>query len=129
MEVDTASLHSHETPPKPPDITTNSSFKERLLASENVIQMELGVCSKSKDIATPPTPSPTSPTNSIKAIALSYEETQRLYTPWRFSLIIKLVGKRIAHQYLKSKLEQRTKSPSLIWVPTSTYSNLTMQNI
>lgn len=37
-------------------------------------------------------------------INLSVEDLQRIYQPWKFSLIIKLMGKRIIHQYFKRKI-------------------------
>ncbi|XP_047264712.1 uncharacterized protein LOC124896885 [Capsicum annuum] len=37
-------------------------------------------------------------------ITLSTEDKQRIYWPWRFSVIIKAVGKKFNHQYLKTKL-------------------------
>ena len=50
-------------------------------------------------------------TNGIKTITLSKEDNERLYSPWKYSLIVKLLGKRIADQYLKSKLQQ-------VWKPS-----------
>jgi len=37
-------------------------------------------------------------------IYLSSEEKLRIYQPWAFSIIVKVFGKRISHQYLKKKL-------------------------
>lgn len=42
--------------------------------------------------------------NGIKTILLTKEDNERLYSPWKYSLIIKLFGKRIVHQYLRAKL-------------------------
>lgn len=36
---------------------------------------------------------------------LTHEDKHQIYAPWRHSVIIKAVGKRLSHQYLKSKLE------------------------
>lgn len=45
------------------------------------------------------------------AIPLSVEDMQRIYQPWRFSVIVKLIGRKIPHQYLRSKLTD-------LWKPT-----------
>ncbi|KAG5568819.1 hypothetical protein H5410_064165 [Solanum commersonii] len=37
-------------------------------------------------------------------ICLTDEEKKRIYQPWTYSIIIKIFGKRISHQYLKRKL-------------------------
>ncbi|WMV54545.1 hypothetical protein MTR67_047930 [Solanum verrucosum] len=52
-------------------------------------------------------------TKKIKKIFLSEEENERLYTPGKYSLIIKLLGKRISHQYLKTKIQQLWKPSEL----------------
>lgn len=38
------------------------------------------------------------------SILLTEEEKQRIYQPWRSSVIIKLMGNRVPHIYLKEKL-------------------------
>lgn len=35
---------------------------------------------------------------------LSPEEKMRIYAPWKHSVIIKLLGKKLRHQYFKKKL-------------------------
>ncbi|WMV38169.1 hypothetical protein MTR67_031554 [Solanum verrucosum] len=47
--------------------------------------------------------------NGIRTIKLSKEDKERLYAPWRCSLIIKLMGRRIVHHYLKSKIQDISK--------------------
>lgn len=44
-------------------------------------------------------------------ISLSAEDKTRIYKPWQYSLIIKLIGKKMSHQILKQKL-------TYIWKPT-----------
>lgn len=39
-------------------------------------------------------------------VNLSAEDLQRIYHPWKYSLIIKLMGKRIPHHYLKRKIQE-----------------------
>ncbi|XP_019245220.1 PREDICTED: uncharacterized protein LOC109225082 [Nicotiana attenuata] len=48
-------------------------------------------------------------------ISLSLEDRQRIYEPWKFSIIIKLVGKRMLHHYLKKKIQD-------LWKPTEEFS-------
>lgn len=43
------------------------------------------------------------------SIPLSIEDNKKLYTTWQFSLVIKDVGKRFNHQYLKTKLSDLWK--------------------
>ncbi|XP_019231502.1 PREDICTED: uncharacterized protein LOC109212329 [Nicotiana attenuata] len=51
----------------------------------------------------------------IKQIALTEDCRQRIYEPWKSSIIIKLVGKRMLHQYLKKKIQE-------LWHPTEDLS-------
>ncbi|XP_019227051.1 PREDICTED: uncharacterized protein LOC109208395 [Nicotiana attenuata] len=48
-------------------------------------------------------------------ISLSLEERHRIYEPWKFSIIIKLVGKRMPHHYLKRKIQD-------LWKPMEEFS-------
>lgn len=41
--------------------------------------------------------------SNIKTITLSQDESERVWDPWKNSVIIKLIDKRIAHQYLKAE--------------------------
>ncbi|XP_019257717.1 PREDICTED: uncharacterized protein LOC109235928 [Nicotiana attenuata] len=50
----------------------------------------------------------------IKEITLTDEEKQRIYEPWKFSLIVKLFGKRILHHYLEKKIQE-------LWRPTKNF--------
>ncbi|XP_009787638.2 uncharacterized protein [Nicotiana sylvestris] len=117
-------------PPKPPDIThentmvngveDKASFKEMLLASnpmnftnsltlsENPMEEilpEEGVQEHLIELNT----------RGIKAITLTEEEKQRIYEPWKFSLIVKLFGKRMLHHYLKKNIQE-------LWRPTKFFS-------
>lgn len=38
-------------------------------------------------------------------ITISLEDTNRLYSPWQYSLIVKAFVSKFTHQYLKTKLE------------------------
>lgn len=40
----------------------------------------------------------------IDQIHLTQEDKLRIYSPWKFSIIIKLMGKRMLHQQLKLKI-------------------------
>ncbi|XP_009804250.2 uncharacterized protein [Nicotiana sylvestris] len=48
--------------------------------------------------------------SGVKALQLSNDEKDRLYSTWKYSLIIKLFGKRIMHHYLKVKIQELWKS-------------------
>lgn len=51
----------------------------------------------------------------IKRISLTEEDRQRIYEPWKCSIIIKLVGKCMLHHYLKKKIQE-------LWKPTEEFS-------
>lgn len=51
------------------------------------------------------------PDESADFIPLSADDKARLYSSWKFSIIIKLFGKSIGHQLLKAKLQS-------LWKPT-----------
>ncbi|XP_075110427.1 uncharacterized protein LOC142181308 [Nicotiana tabacum] len=46
---------------------------------------------------------------NMRQIILSEDDKQRIYNPWKYSLIIKLMGKRIVHHYLKRKTQELWK--------------------
>ncbi|KAK4734000.1 hypothetical protein R3W88_008261 [Solanum pinnatisectum] len=58
-------------------------------------------------------------TNGIKTILLSEVDNERLCAPWKHSLIIKLLGKQITHQYLREKIQK-------LWNPTEQFPLIDM---
>lgn len=52
---------------------------------------------------------PTTSTNGIKEIKLIEADQSRVYSPWKYSLIVKLIEERILHQYLKEKIAKLRK--------------------
>lgn len=44
------------------------------------------------------------------SILLSKDEMHRIHEPWRHSIIVKLFGKRVTHQFLRNKLIELWKS-------------------
>lgn len=52
-------------------------------------------------------------THNLTSISLTNEDKDRIYKPWAFSLIIKLNGKKVSHEYLWTKLVN-------LWQPTET---------
>ncbi|XP_009772651.1 uncharacterized protein [Nicotiana sylvestris] len=110
-------------PPKPPDPTIEASaplkekfpsFKETLISPEPInflYDQQISSAPVTNDCYenTSNAPFQDDPPNNDQAIILSSEEMQRLYEPWKYSLIIKLFGKRILHQYLKKKLLEHWK--------------------
>ncbi|XP_075092262.1 uncharacterized protein LOC142172523 [Nicotiana tabacum] len=49
-------------------------------------------------------------TECIKVIALSEDDRQRIYEPWKYAIIVKLVGKRMMHHYLQKKIQDLWRS-------------------
>lgn len=119
-------------PPKPPDIerglpipsinstpinTNTYSFKEKLFFHENVtyslINANTHVFDYSESMMVDYTLNSIS--SKIKSIALTEEDRGRMYTPLKFSLIIKLLGKRVLHQYLKTNVQD-------LWKPNEPFT-------
>lgn len=109
------SKNQNPIPPKPPDLnaidtlmeidSTPSSFKERLMANESFTQpmldqipMDTNTTLENEVIQTTESP------NNTYTVQFSKEDKKIIYHPWRFSLIIKLQGKRILHDVLKKKI-------------------------
>lgn len=113
-----------------------SSFKDKLLASELMVDIVDIIQINLENPSSPPqsnfhqpygpdqanlmledTPSSSvkqqtttiSLAKGIKEITLISENRSRMYTPWKFSMIVKLIGKRIPHQYLKEKITKLWK--------------------
>nr|XP_016504800.1 PREDICTED: uncharacterized protein LOC107822750 [Nicotiana tabacum] len=121
-----------QIPPEPPDISPKTfththtakqpplNFKENLLANEEQIDLEMDPIDdiQMQDSSTATTIQPQeklSPyVGGIKAITLTDQEKEALNYPWKFSLIIKLFGKRIVHYYLKAKIQE-------LWKPTEQF--------
>lgn len=99
-----ATLRRETKPPDLPDGGAIHTFKDILMSNGNELtvtydapkntDMELETSSDSED-----------------AIQLSTEELERLYKPWRLSVIIKVFGKRFPHTYLQNKLID-------LWIPS-----------
>ncbi|XP_019252852.1 PREDICTED: uncharacterized protein LOC109231663 [Nicotiana attenuata] len=103
-----------EPPPKTPDIPSNqssdlSSFKEKLLANDHEKSFSLSstpprllpmaIDSNEADLEKPLTEQ-----ENNHLVQISGEDKQRIYYPWRYSVIIKLQEKKILHQVLKRKI-------------------------
>lgn len=91
-------------PPKPPDGTNcqmtvdtsiKPSYREILRNKPNIFKdyQPSGTLGKQPKIYT---------SADDKAIYLSHKDKQRLYAPWQHSVIIKLMGKKFNHQYLRT---------------------------
>ncbi|XP_019259540.1 PREDICTED: uncharacterized protein LOC109237665 [Nicotiana attenuata] len=83
MEEDTPRLHS---------------YKEMLLDKQDISEADYFV----PEIENPMTQQKGKETTG--PIILSYEDKNRLYEPWCYSIIIKLFGRRMPHYLLRSKL-------------------------
>lgn len=86
-------------PPEPPNLPTANSpnFKEKLCT--NLIRINMDLANNEMecqlDTSNEDTGVEAQLINGITTILLS--KKIQLYAPWRFSLIIKLMGKRIVH--------------------------------
>lgn len=112
----------HTIPPKPPDIDQSMikpSFKDMLTTSNPLLFTTI---KNHQDIYPPMMDSedqvvdqPTLTTSKgIKFITLSDEEKVQIYEPWKNLIIVKLVGKRMLHHYLKKKIQE-------LWKPTEDF--------
>nr|XP_016445593.1 PREDICTED: uncharacterized protein LOC107770776 [Nicotiana tabacum] len=112
----------HTIPPKPPDIDQSmikSSFKDMLTTSnpllftniENHQDIDLLMMDSEDQVVDQ---SILTTSKGIKFITLSDEEKVRIYEPWKNSIIVKLVGKRMLHHYLKRKIQE-------LWKPTEDF--------
>lgn len=83
-----------------------SYFLEKLLTTERIEEpLEDYTIDSQKDLQ---------PSEEQYVIILSPEEKPWIYQSWKLSVIIKLFGKRIAHQYFKQKILQ-------LWKPTEDF--------
>lgn len=103
-----------QLPPKPPNPSPMhlDTFKSKLLASEQVTDLQMEYCVEVNNEAFPEVANNDEigeMANGIKIVFLSKEETERLCSPWRHSLIIKFLGKKTTHQYLRDKLVTQWK--------------------
>lgn len=57
--------------------------------------------------------------NQNSTYVVTPDDKQRIYQPWKYSVIVKLIGRKIPHQYLKNKLNE-------LWKP---FENLILINI
>ncbi|XP_009801431.1 uncharacterized protein [Nicotiana sylvestris] len=133
MEKEETETTTQHIPPKPPDITTiyttsttitpkttngtsaglQTTFKEKLLAPEFMIHINMPEDEQTMEeqqLTEDQIPQTSNDLQEgIRTIHLTEEDKNRMYLPWRYSLIIKLLGKRIQHQYLKKKLQKMWK--------------------
>lgn len=114
--------------PKPPDINSQqalmeaetSSFKDKLMAYEHKdnksilfplphqIPVEINITTDNNEIQSE------IPHSNTYTVPVTTEDKQKIYYPWRFSLIIKVQGKRILHKVLKRKLIE-------LWKPSQSF--------
>lgn len=97
-------------------MNNNPSFKDKLLAdvlindiamqsTENIMEADIPECSNTTGEEA---------TKDKFQVHLSAEDMRRIYQQWRYSVIIKLLDKRILHQYLKKKIQE-------LWRPTENF--------
>ncbi|KAG5571805.1 hypothetical protein H5410_061571 [Solanum commersonii] len=92
-------------PPDPPDSPTvmeedtpqPSSFREILLNKSIIVNHTYQQLATAGDEGVDTSPGP---------IILSIEGKERIYLPWKNSIIVKLFGRKISYNYLKTKLTE-----------------------
>ncbi|XP_019226389.1 PREDICTED: uncharacterized protein LOC109207843 [Nicotiana attenuata] len=117
-----------QIPPEPLDIpsthtqdnTSPLNYKEKLLANAEQINLDIDPMDdvqlqvSSVETVTQSQEKSAPQVSGIKTITLLDHEREGLHHPWKFSLIIKLFGKRIVHHYLKAKIQD-------LWKPTEQF--------
>ncbi|XP_019265915.1 PREDICTED: uncharacterized protein LOC109243437 [Nicotiana attenuata] len=107
-------------PPKPPDKfnpqTPNTlSYKDTLIQDEffnNITTQSVEeISTLPKDIQSTELDDHNSGvlSHKLNQIILSEEDRKRMYNPCKFSIIIKLMGKRLVHHYFKKKIQDLWK--------------------
>ncbi|KAM3320984.1 hypothetical protein P3S67_008186 [Capsicum chacoense] len=94
-------------PPDPPDLTSASMKRDppRKLSYKEATKEKDGYNYENVDSAMNFESIQSSDMRSKEdPIQLSDEEKQRFYNPWKRSVIIKSVGRKLNHHYLRSKL-------------------------
>lgn len=46
----------------------------------------------------------------LGSMTLLEEDKKRIYRPWKYSIIVKVIGKKINHMYLKTRLKMLLKT-------------------
>lgn len=80
----------------------NTSFKDKLLLNTLLptVQYTNSLPTKELDLR-----DETTPLQSLdNFIPITKVDKNRLYSPWKYSVMVKLVGRRVGHQLLKEKL-------------------------
>lgn len=119
-------------PPKPPDINLHSQglnegeefkrfYRDMVTATNNLIftpnnnKCNIVLSETLPEEGIPIINSLQYLTQGFKWINLTEEDKIRIYEPWKYSIVVKLFGKRMLHQYLKRKIQH-------LWRPTETFS-------
>ncbi|XP_070004053.1 uncharacterized protein [Nicotiana sylvestris] len=98
---------------------TLTSFKDKLLESNPMdfaptIEQEDMLYTTNAMEAKEPMHDPEVNGGGVIKIFFSSEDRQRIYETWKYSIIIKLVGKCMLHHYLKRKIQD-------LWKPTEDF--------
>ncbi|KAF3614437.1 hypothetical protein FXO37_35945 [Capsicum annuum] len=101
----------HIADPKPTKL--EMAFKAALLNEENSLNGHYLMGDNGK--------LPLMPTETGAIVLLSPEDKERIYAPWRFSVIVKLFKKRLPHIYLRNKLVE-------LWKPTEPLTLIDLGN-
>lgn len=93
--------------PATPNDKISQTFKEKLLGKDDTINISTDHSSTlllPMDIQEWELDSHLNENLSL-SVPITLEDKQRIYHPWKYSLIIKLQGRRILHQILKQKIQ------------------------
>ncbi|PHU24299.1 hypothetical protein BC332_09406 [Capsicum chinense] len=95
------------TNPSKPQAAGNLSYLEKLMASSHLQTINTSIPRPLLDMED----ETSSENDDHNFIPLTSEDKNRIYKPWQFSLIIKIIGRKMSHQILKQKLTS-------IWKPS-----------
>lgn len=96
-------------PPSSPTVTIQASFLEKLVANT---QLSPNLSNPNLLLTKVDLTDETNPSiDSDNFIPLTAKDKSRLYSPWQFSVIVKVVGLKVGHQILRQKIYN-------LWKPT-----------
>lgn len=85
-----------------------NSFKEKLISSDSTIKHLDFKCNSFRNISLED--ENTNPENHLNFILISAQDKERLYKPWKQSIIIKLLGRRLGYIQLRDKIHRLWRS-------------------
>ncbi|PHU01302.1 hypothetical protein BC332_31089 [Capsicum chinense] len=97
-------------PPDPMETQSNTDLsKETIKDSFKVVLLNKETSLNGPFVASDKGKSPMIPQDPEGVVNLSEKDKERIYAPWKFSVIVKVFNKKLAHNYLKIKLTKLWK--------------------